>query len=354
MKNFTSYITKRLTKVLPFFLMVFSLPIQAEDIIYPTPQLCQTSYTDLKDHPNPSKTYNEFWTYHLNLNSKIQVLLNYSRANVGGIKDPVCGSDLSIIGFKSKNYSVAREYPKANFKFNDSVQGLNVHENIWFKGHLPQNHQTYLYTVKNGIRYLVDLHYSDIAPGYTMGSGQFKLGEQNVGIFIHIPRARVKGIIAVNDDTLKVEGTAYMDHTFQTTMGPDLAEWGFRYQRLGAKAHVSYIIQTPKKYGHKLIGFGLKETDQGWQLLNPISLVVSARKKARSIKVPTDMTIKYEGTSDHLERSGDSQRLSVLNEFSGLTKWAVKNFMGGEIIYFRGRGLLNGAPANYNIFGIQD
>jgi hypothetical protein len=43
---------------------------------------------DLKPHRSGSKTYNEFWTYHILLDGNIQAYLNFSRVNLGSFKAP--------------------------------------------------------------------------------------------------------------------------------------------------------------------------------------------------------------------------------------------------------------------------
>ncbi|MFC1584764.1 hypothetical protein ACFL5V_04380 [Fibrobacterota bacterium] len=322
---------------IPLCLIVFSgICISASaktKIVYPSGQGRLTQYKDLKDHPQKSKTYNEFWTYHFSLNGNMQVILNYSRADLGKLKSPVCGSDLSIIGFKGKTYTVAREYPRAKFKFSDDKQQLNVHENIWFKGALPGEHQVYFKTKKKDIFYFIDLRFTDIVPGMTWGDGVFKLGSEKVGVFIHIPRAKVDGTIIINTDTVKVSGLGYMDHTFQTNMGPKIARTGYRYHSTGAEINIGYLLQATSKYGSGWLGFGLVEKEGNLTLIRPKAIKINTAKKTRKIKVPTDMEITYGLQTVSFKHSKDLQHLSVLNEFKGVTKWAVKKFMGGGKLF---------------------
>jgi len=323
-------------------------------ITLPSGQIRNTQYADLKDHPQKSRTYNEFWTYHFHLNGNMQVILNYSRADLGIIKDPVCGSDLSVIGFKGKTYSVAREYPKPNFRFSDAQQQLNVHKNIWFKGALPVTHQVFFKTKKNNISYLIDLSFRDIEAGKTWGDGIFNLGREKVGIYLHIPRAKVAGLIAINSDTVKVSGTGYMDHTFQTDMGPKLVSSGYRYQSLDGNINVGYLLQPREKYKSKVLGFGLVEKGGTLTLIKPQAIKIKSRKKSRGLEIPANMKVLYDLDTISLKIYNDDQQLSVLDEFKGVTRWTVKQFMGGEVIYFRGAGVLNNKlKANYNFFGVK-
>ena len=116
---------------------------------------------DLGPHPQKSNTYNEFWTYHFFLENDMNVFLNYSRANVGSFKDPVCGADLVVQNFKGKNYNMAREKPKSAFKYHPSTYKLEVHPNIWFQGNPKEKQRVFFNTSKKGVSYLVDLELTE-------------------------------------------------------------------------------------------------------------------------------------------------------------------------------------------------
>src|SRR5437762_13089738 len=88
-------------------------------------ELRRDNATDIAPHPKSSRTYNEFWTYQFWLNEGIQAQVDLSRANFGSFKDPACGADLSLIGFKGRNYFVAREYKARNFAFDVERQRLS-------------------------------------------------------------------------------------------------------------------------------------------------------------------------------------------------------------------------------------
>lgn len=324
----------------------------AEEVRVPAGELRAAGLGDLRPHPSGSKTYNEIWTYQLLLDGNIQASLNLSRVNLGSFKDPVCGADLTVLGFKGRNYTVAREYDKSNFKFIDSLHQLQVHQNIWFTGKLPASHRVFFSTRKKDVSYFLDLEFSDIAPGKVWGDGMFRLGPESVGIFIHIPRARVAGRLAINGDTLAVTGTAYMDHTFQTTMAPALVDAGYRYIASGGNLEVGYVLDPDSKYGNHPVGYGLREQGGALTLLKPASLAAPGEGKAMGVRVATRLEIGWkDGTKALLERKQDRLQQSVLHEFGYVAKKAIKAYMGGEILTFRGQGTLNGSqPAAYNFF----
>jgi hypothetical protein len=329
----------------------------AEHIQLPTGELRAAVLTDLKPHHSGSKTYNEFWTYHFLLDGNVQAVLNFSRVNLGSFKAPVCGADLTLMGFKGKNWSVAREYDKKNFVFTDSSQGLNVHENIWFSGKLPESHHVHFATAKKNVSYFLDLDFTDILPGRVWGDGMFKFGGGDmVGIFIHIPSAAVKGRLGINGDTVAVQGRAYMDHTFQTDLAPDLVGAGFRYVAQEGPAEAGYFLDPAPKFERQPVGYGLKLVNGELALRKPAALkVISAAKSVGGSKVPTSLEIAFQdGSKTVLNRSEDRLQQSVLHEFSGFSKMAIKSFMGGEIFTFRGLGTIaGGRPMAYSYFVVE-
>ncbi len=330
--------------------------ILSKEVETPRGEMRAATQADLRPQPADSKTFNEFWTYHFLLDGDMQIFLNFSRANLGNFKSPVCGADMSILGFHGKNYVVAREYPKDNLIFEEMHGKLSVHQNIWFKGKLPHAQQVYFESEKNGVHYLLDLHLSQISEGRVWGDGVFRMGgHDQIGLFIHIPYARVTGTVALNGDTVKVNGTVYMDHTFQTDFAPALVKRGYRYVSHSTPLEVGYYLSGSSDYKGAVFGYGLRKMGEKFELLQPSEYRILDEKKIRGASVATRLEISYLGQAPALlEQVSHKQRLSVLNEFSGLTKFAVKKFMGGEIISYKGLGKLNTSrPMLYNYFVVD-
>lgn len=318
----------------------------------PAGDLRPATVADLRPHPSSSKTYNEFWTYQLFLENGLQACLNFSRVNLGSFKDPVCGADLTLIGFKGRNYKVAREYDKKNFAFEEGAHRLRVHENIWLEGRLPQEHRIRFTTAKKGTSYHLELEFSEIMPGKVWGDGLFKLGSDAVGIYVHIPYAKVSGKLAINGDTAHVSGRAYMDHTFQTDLAPSLVKAGYRYVSRAAPLEVGYFLQPLAKHGQVPVGYGLRLENDTLKLRRPASLKVASAAKSLEVKVPTRLEIAFQDNSTAvLERGGDRYRQSLLEEFNWGEKVVIKRFMGGEVKTFKGVGKLDATrPAGYDFF----
>ncbi len=339
------------------FNLVLAKPSLArENIISPAGGLRNTGLQDLKPHSSGSKTYNEFWTYHFFLDGNIQAYLNFSRVNLGSYKSPVCGADLTVLGFKGKNYSVAREYEKKNFIFTDSLWQLHVHEKIFFEGKLPENHHVHFATNKKDVDYLLDLNFSAIEQGKVWGDGMFRFGSSDgIGIFIHIPYAKVKGVLAINKDTLQISGTVYMDHTFQTDLAPNLVESGYRYVSQSGPLEMGYFLNPSSRFSSRPVGYGLRQIEGGYALLTPLTMKSISSNRAMGLNITTNLEIQFQDSSKiNLVRKSDRFQQSTLNEFSGFTKMAIKSFMGGEIFTFKGAGTLNGnRPVEYNFFKVD-
>ncbi len=342
--------------ILSNLLLLSTLSLASERITVPTAGLRNTELADLRPHASASKTYNEFWTYHLFLDGNIQAYLNFTRVNLGSYKSPVCGADLTVLGFKGRNYSVAREYDKKNFTFTDANSLLRVHEKIWFDGNLPETHHIHFATTKKEVSYWLDLTFTEIAQGKVWGDGMFKFGSSDaMGIFIHIPSAKITGTIAINNDTLHVSGQAYMDHTFQSDMAPDLVGSGYHYVSQSGPLEVGYIMNPTSRFESKPVGYGLRQSPTGLVLLKPATLRALSINRPLGIRIPSLLEICYQdGTKSVLQRSEDRLQESTLHEFSGFTKMAIKNFMGGEIYTFKGMGSVNGnQPMAYSFFSVD-
>ncbi|MDB5103399.1 MAG: hypothetical protein JWP91_1088 [Fibrobacteres bacterium] len=345
-----------LASLLALTLAGFEPIAAAERIKTPTGDLRTATLSDLKPHSSSSKTYNEFWTYQFFLDGNVQAVLNFSRVNLGSFKAPVCGADFTLLGFKGRNYSVAREYEKRNFVFTDSNQGLRVHEKIWFDGTLPETHHVRFATTKKEVSYYLDLTFTDILPGKVWGDGMFRFGASDaMGIFVHIPSAKVTGRLAINQDTVAVSGTAYMDHTFQTDLAPALVGAGFRYVTQGGSLETGYLMDPAGKFERIPVGYGLRNTGGTMTLLKPAAMKVVSANRALGARVATVLEIQYQdGSKSTVRRSEDRFQQSTLHEFSGFSKIAIKGFMGGEILTFKGLGKLNGSQSvAYNYFSVE-
>jgi hypothetical protein len=300
---------------------------------------------DYAPHASNGKTFNEFWTYQFLLNGGIQVQLNLSRANFGSFKDPVCGADFAVMNFLGRNAFVAREYPVKRFSWNGSR--LQVHDDIWSEGVPPRAHRLFFSTEKAGKAYLLDLTFEGMTQGVVWGDGVFQLPDnQKMALYFHIPRARVKGRLALDGDTINVRGFGWLDHTWQTQFAPKLIDAGYRYAVTSSRAEGGYFFQK----GDKVFGYGIREEKGKFSLLQPTSLTLANRTALGSTSVAKRLEVNLEGRPPvSLLRTEDRQRTSFMQELSSIERFGAKMFLGGELMGFRGVALVDDAvPAVYS------
>jgi hypothetical protein len=307
----------------------------------PSGGLRSDALADFAPHAASSKTFNELWTYQFWLNGGIQVQLNLSRANFGSFKDPVCGADLAVTNFRGRNVFVAREYPVKKFSWTPSPARLEVHKNIYVEGLPPRAHKLHFSTVKDDKAYFLELTFENMTPGVVWGDGIFDLPEdQKMGLFFHIPRARVTGRLAIDGDTLAVKGFGYMDHTWQTQFATKLIDMSYRYAVVSGRAEGGYFFQR----GTSVFGYGIREEKGRLALLNPLGVSVVSRAPWGGTALPKQIEIAMDGKpAVTLLRTEDRQRTSFMQELSSLERFGAKVFLGGELVGFRGAGLVDGS-----------
>ena len=303
--------------------------------------------SDFAPHAASGKTFNELWTYQFWLNNGIQVQLNLSRANFGSFKDPVCGADLAVTNFNGRNAFVAREYPVKRFSWTPAPARLEVHPKIYVEGLPPRAHKIFFSTVKDGKAYYLELTFEGMMPGVVWGDGVFNLpDDQKMGLYFHIPKARVTGRLALDGDTIAVKGFGWMDHTWQTQFATRLIDIGYRYAAVSGGAEGGYYFQR----GTSVFGYGIREEKGRMILLNPVGVSVVSRSTWGGTSLPRQIDIAFDGKPGvTLLRTEDRQRTSFMQELGSLERFGAKVFLGGELMGFRGLGLVDGTkPAVYS------
>jgi len=309
---------------------------------------------DMGPHPSKSSTYNELWTFVFQFDDESQLFLNFTRANLGP-KDPVCGSDALLTGFRGKSYSVAREYPLKNFQYDALNQGISVHELIHFGQSHADTQVVFFETEKKGVHWWMELKVITAEKGAVWGDGIFNLDDNQVGLFMHIPKAKAQGRIAINGDTVAVSGTAYMDHTYQTAFVPRLARKGLRIVQHRGGYEVGQYFEASDDYNREIFGYGIREEGGSRRLLRPQSLNILATSKDMGVRVPTRLTLTFTDASPlQFERTKDRAQASTLREFGLATRLFLRQFLGGEVLTFSGIGKVGGqGGAAYRVFVVD-
>jgi hypothetical protein len=334
----------------PLFLLaalVFGSLTSVSAVTLPQGDLRRDGIADYAPQPNPGRTHNEFWTWQFLLNDGIQVQFNISRVHFGKFKDPVCGADLSIMTPSGRSDFVAREYSMSNFKWEPSAARLAVHANIYAEGWPPREHRVYFSTSKGGRNYLLDLTFEKMIPGVVWGDGLFRLGGgETVSLAIHIPKARVKGRLLVGDDTLTVRGVGWMDHSRQSQFGTRFMDAAYRYVVTSGRTEGGYFF-TEKQH---VFGYGVREENGVLTLLKPQTIAAPERTSWGGVSVPKLLEFGLDnGDTVRFSRTADRQRTSVLQELGKFERMGARMFLGGELLGYRGLGLIDEAfPALYS------
>lgn len=331
-----------------FVLLGFSLSALAaeqpldEAVIVPTGGERALTADDFRPHPATGSAYNEIWSYSLLLNDGMQATFSLSQAHLGSLMSPVSGAEFAISGFDGKSYRAPKEYDLEDLRYDARTGRLQVHPRIYVEGVLPRRHSLHFGAAKHGVEFEVALMFSDIAPGLTWGDGVFRLGSERIGMFLHIPYARVSGTITIDGATKRVSGTAYMDHTFQTNFAPKIVRNTYRYVQHGDAMEVGYLIAPHERFEDRVIGLGAVREGGRFRLRKPEAVEVVSARRALGAEVPRQLAVRFEGGGQTiLNRERDQQAFSALEELSGLQKAVVKRFIGGEVTVFRGRGTTN-------------
>lgn len=298
---------------------------------------------DFAPAADPGRTHSEFWTWQFRFQDGMQAQLNISRAHFGKLKDPVCGADLALMGFRGRNHFVAREYPLSNFAWDPSAGRLAVHAGIFAEGVPPRAHRVHFATRKAGTSYFLDLTFEAMAPGVAWGDGVFRLGKgEEVALFLHVPRARVRGRVGVDGDTVSVQGVAWMDHTRQTQFGTKFMDASYRVATTSGRITAGHFFRD----GARVFGYGVREqADGSLALLKPETITARESEAWGPAPVPRRLEIGMEGGGTlRVERTEDRQRTSVLQELGGLERMGARMFLGGELIGYRGAARVDDQP----------
>ncbi len=311
---------------------------------FPDGGLRRAQAEDYAPHPLSSKTHGEFWTYQFLFEGGMQAQFNMTRVNLGSFKDPVCGADLTVMGFKGKNYFVAREYPEKNFTYDAASGTIAVHSRISVTGLPPGAHRISFETRKKGRDYAVELELTDLNPGWVWGDGRFRSGGESLHLFLNIPGARVQGFVAIDGDTARVKGIAWMDHTVQSDFATRLIESGYRLVSQsdgGVRGGCIYA----SSHGGRWLGYGIEigTTGVAPKLLKPQGIEVTETSKKLGLKMPTRMTLAFaDGLSWRVSVKETRHQLATLDEFGGFTAALIRKYMGGEIFNYAGIADLDG------------
>jgi hypothetical protein len=335
-------------------------PVTAQDnIIHPEGNLELTSPDDFWPQIMTGSTFNEFWTYHFYLDNDLEITLVYSLANFGSLKSPVSGARASILGFGDRNYQVLREFPLDRLVQDEDNYRIQMRPDreIWFEGKLPGNHKISFVTSKDGVDYDIKLVLTNIQQGYKWGDGIFSIDGSRVGIVTHIPYARVRGTVRINDREQSVRGSAYMDHVFQDKITTRLFSDGFRFVHHTNQNQweAGHFLGSDRRDEHNVIGYALSKDNGEVTLKKPVRLIRSESERVFGHSLPKNIRIEFDDSTNRtVERIRDRERFEMLQELGRLARRLARSYLRGEVVEFRGEArFISGEsdePVRYNYF----
>ncbi len=291
--------------------------------------------------------FNEFWSYTFLFDNGMKLYVTYSAANFGRLKSPVTGVRLSLIGLdEDEIFQLAREYPieRLNVDKEEGVMNLNPrNNNAWIGSFLPDSQRVYVNTVKDGVRYKVNVLVEDIIPGLKLDYGKYQIRNDEVGMFTHFPFARVSGTVGIDDNLVDVTGTAYLDHTFQNQTTTQLMNSGYRFisHEDANNWDVLYFMLPNSNRDRKTLGHRFQMIDGELKVRTVDRIIDQTRNTTFGTRLAQILELELsDGTSIRLSRQHDIEKFSVFDDLPWVARRAARTFLGGEVIDFRGKGVL--------------
>jgi len=287
-----------------------------------------------------SEQYNEYWNYQMYFDNGMSLYVQFSVSNFGRLKSAVSGIRVSMYGLDQEVYHINREYPIEELRQDPVKYEFNINPrqmNIWFKGRLPESHQLYINTQKQGHRFKIELNLSDIVQGIRFNDPEFKLDDHTLGMMTHIPFARVSGTVGINDNVKTVNGVVYMDHTWQYQNSSKKLTQGYRFVRLVDSGNWEnvYFMEGKTRNGVQFNGYRIHRSQGGVVKLQKITDVKQSN--------PLDMTnnrflITFsDGTKLTFEKHQVQDVASIFTDLNWVTRQVMRTILGGEIKDTRGR-----------------
>lgn len=339
------------------FFVLSSLQLSAQKITFPEGSFRDSQPEDFEARNLSSKYYNELWTYHINLDNGIQIVYNFSINDFGSFKDRVTGVRLQVSWKDGNTYIANKEYDVSDLIIDPENKYIRVHPNrpFWAKGSFDDEHMLNFQNERDGVLYNLNLTLYDIAKGKVQGNGVYKSGNDEIGMFLMIPHAKVKGFVAINGDTVQAEGTAYMDHIYQNNMSTELINKSHRIKSGDDQnGFFLHLISLSNGSGNP-IGYGVQFNNGSASVLTPRTLNTLETTSVRNINLETKLMINcFQMDPLILQVDKHLNTYSIMDELSGFQKFFAKRILGGELIEMNGTLDINDSKKGYFYYMVTD
>ncbi len=329
----------------------------ADDIVFPQGAERELTAKDFFQNTQDDIKYNEIWRYNFVFNNGTKVFLSYSIMDVP-LLGTNCGINISFYNYGGKNYQVGREYSEDCFvQSKGSDTGIQIRtrseNNVFFMAGLPGDGHRVVFKTSKKQGFLLDLRFSNPLLGKVVGDGVFKIGRQKIGLYVHIPEGRVKGVVGIGKDIIKVEGSGYMEHLRHTKPPLDLAAYSLLLYGKDAP-YAGNIFVGSKKDGSFPFGYIIDK--QTRKILFPNEVKSGNNNFLNNIKFLNDIHITWRNSPRMvtIQNLLEHQCFSFLSTMDGwASKQAIRLFMGGEMMSLRGVSHVNLQPTHFCLFFIK-
>jgi len=289
--------------------------------------------------------YSELWNYQFYFDNGMSVYVIYSVSNFGKLKSAFSAVRVSIFGLDGESYHLSREYPIENLIQDKNKHAMSLNStsyNVWFGGRLPQTHQVFVNTTKNGVTFTVDLSFRDMVAGYRLGDGIFNTEEGSVGMATHIPFARVSGKVGIDNTIKEVRGVGYMDHSWQFQTATKVFRSGYRFVHLDDAQNWDVIhFVEPQKANLSPLGYRLTSMRGRVNISSIVRTDLNSRDGRKNQRLPSVFTAQLANKGNfRLQTRGNPDIRSVFSDVSWVGRQVLRAVAGGEVFDYRGPGNL--------------
>lgn len=327
----------------------------AGDVVAPQGSVRSVSVDDFMPHQSNVKEFNETWSYQFVFDNGTRAFINYSTLHIPGAgKKVTC--DMSFWNFKSKTYTVGRQYPPERLKANKATASIDINGEYAME-HKPGKDHRVLFSADKGGKFLVDVTFETAEVGKVPGNGVWKIGKETFGQYVHIPYGRVKGKIAYNEDTIAVKGYAYMDQTWQTEQATDMAARSVNFSTSARSPLFAGRVSISKS--GEPFGYALYKDESGMKVASPKAIKDGSDNYNGKKFAKSDLTFEWQDASIPALKFSVAktlQKASLLDKVDGwFAKKAFKIAAGGEVLFYRGRSdASHGKKLDWCITGVKD
>lgn len=326
----------------------------AADVTPPQGNVRNLTANDFFPHKNTTKEFNETWNYQFVFDNGTRAFVSYSTLYIPGSGKKI-GCELTLWNFKGKTHTVGRQYPPERLKTIKETSTIDIKGEYAMEHQPGKGHRVY-FTADKGGKFFMDVTFDSAIQGKVPGDGVWKIGDQKLGQYIHIPYGRVSGRIGYESDTIAVKGYAYMDQVWQTEQATDLAVRSVNFST-NTKDQM-YAGRISITNDRKFVGYVLYNSPEGIKVATPTNIMDGDRDYNGKKFAKTALVFDFANKIPNLKFAVDKtfQKASLLDKVDGwFAKKATKIAAGGEVLFYRGRSQgSNDKKIDWAITGFKD